>query len=185
MRRIILLTCAVSFCLTGQALPQAASHPTESSKAQQPRTPRLFVADSPAQTQREETAGVFVEMYETDWHKKRSKPYNLVRNLLDDVVSYLKSKKVVLAPDEASATYRLRLTVDRPLSRWIRVTVEAYDSTDKKLWQQVAQSGAWAMTGGQGFRDTIERLHKMLDTNLGEKGGLPLIAEHPELASAD
>jgi hypothetical protein len=160
-------------------------HPRpESSSAsdQAPATQELLqkstsAAQLPVQTQSPDVprkAGVFVEMYETDAHKKRSSP-EIAYQVVDDVVSYLKSQGVSITPDQSSAGYRLRLTVDRPMMKWVKVTVEAYRA-ETLLWQQVAESGG-GLDGSHGLRVTIDRLHKLLDANMGEKGGLPVFSE--------
>lgn len=161
--------------------PQPSNPSPNSKKDPEQRTPD----ESPPQVQPaspEQRVGVFVEMYETDAHKKRSKP-EIAYQVVDDVVAYLKSKGVALARDESSAAYRLRLTVDRPMMKWIKVTVEAYDQAEKKLWQQVAESGG-GLTGAHGLRVTTDRLHHLIDGNLGEESGLPLTSEQSALQSA-
>ncbi len=120
-------------------------------------------------------AGVYVDMYETDSHKKRSKP-EIAYAVTDDVVAYLKSKNVMLATDRASAAYRLQLTVDRPLMKWIRVTVQLFDGLDRQLWEKVAESGG-GVTGGHGLEVTIKRLHELLNSKISDLPVLPAEAQ--------
>lgn len=137
---------------------------------------------------------VFVFIQRTDAHVKRSSA-EVFHNTLNDLLSYLKGKEVAIAVDEfggrnhaesatpldtvfniardAKADYVLYIVVDRPFTKWIKVTVQSYAMDRTKLWQEEA-SNASALSGGQGFDSTMKRLHAQLDHRIG-KEGLPTL----------
>jgi len=69
----------------------------------------------------------------------------------------------------AGANVLLLLTVDRPKSQWIKVTVQAIDLSGKTLWQESA-SDMWRMTGKSGLQRTMNSLHAKLDPRIGGPG---------------
>jgi hypothetical protein len=86
--------------------------------------------------------------------------------LLDAVVEHLESKGFKVTSDQDAETpHRLHLLVDRPLMKWVKVTVQALDSSGELLWQEVAESGG-GLSGSHGLRVTRERLQKLLDKRL-------------------
>jgi len=139
------------------------------------------------------TAYFFVQR--TKGHLKYSKS-EVFLTVVDDVSAYLNTNHVALAKDEfggrthaesdmplstvlditrdSHATYLLYLIVDRPVTKWIKITVRAHDLSGKQLWQEETSSGG-GMSGGHGLRVTLDRLHKLLDKRLGQEG-LPLMA---------
>jgi hypothetical protein len=138
------------------------------------------------------TAFFFVQR--TKGHLKYSKS-EVFLEVVDDVSAYLNKNRVALAKDEfggrthaeadmplatvldiardSHATCLLYLIVDRPVTKWIKVTLRAYDLSGKQFWQEETASGG-GFSGAHGLRVTLERLHKLLDRRLGQEG-LPLI----------
>lgn len=117
-------------------------------------------------------ATVALVMRRTPKHEKYSKP-QVAFAVVDDVFEYLKTKNVSVAKSDASARYQLRLIIDRPITKWIDVRVQAFDSTGKLLWEDSASSGG-GVTGDHGLRVALEKIHAMLDKKLGEQNGLPV-----------
>ena len=140
------------------------------------------------------TAFFFVQR--TKGHINYSKS-EVFHSVVDDVYSYLATKDVALAKDEfggrthaedevpistvlhiardANATYVLYLIVDRPFTKWIKVTVRCYDLSGKQLWEESA-ADAGGLTGGHGLRVTLDRLHRLLDKRLGQRGLTVMVA---------
>jgi len=115
---------------------------------------------------------VFVDMERTESHTKRSSA-DVAYALVDAVTNHLKAKGVAVASGKSPAQYHLRLIVDRPVMKWVKVTVEAYGDGDQPLWTSVAESGG-GLSGEHGLRVATERLQKLIDGKLGEVNGLPL-----------
>jgi hypothetical protein len=135
---------------------------------------------------------VFVQRAQS--HVKFSKS-EVFHDVLDDLLGYLKTKNVAMATDEfggrtnsedqmplstvqgiardSGAKYLLYTLVERPVMKWIKVTVTCYDMSGQKLWEDQAESGG-GMSGGHGLRVTLDRLHENLDKRVGQ-AGLPLL----------
>ena len=73
---------------------------------------------------------------------------------------------------QVQANSLLFVTVDRPFTKWIKVTMQAYDLSGKLLWQEEA-SDAGSMTGKGGYQKTLKRIEASLSKRLGTPG-LPL-----------
>jgi len=138
---------------------------------------------------------VFVFVQRASSHVKYSKS-DVFHDVLNDVLGYVKEKNVAMATDQfggrsnsenemplatvqgiardAGATYLLYALVERPITKWIKVSVRCYDMAGQKLWEEQAESGG-GMSGGHGLRVTLDRLHERLDTRVGQPG-LPVAA---------
>jgi hypothetical protein len=141
-----------------------------------------------------EQTKVFVFVQRTDRHGKYSKS-EVFHDAMDDLLAYLKEKKVAIAVDEfggrnyaesatpmetvfkiardAGANSVLYVVVDRPLTKWIKVTVRCYDMTEKQLWIEESSNGS-SMSGGRGLKSTEQKLRERLDKHVG-KEGLPVL----------
>ena len=133
---------------------------------------------------------VFVFVQRSSSHIRFSKS-EVFHNVLDDLTSYFNQKNVVMAVDQfggrtnseedmslstvqsiardAGATYLLYALVERPVTKWIKVTVSCYDMSGRKLWAEEASSGG-GMSGGHGLEVTLGRLHEKLDKRIGQRG---------------
>ena len=133
---------------------------------------------------------VFVFVQRASSHVKFSKS-EVFHNVLDDLTSYFKQKNVVMAVDQfggrtnseeemalstvqsiardAGATYLLYALVERPLTKWIKVTVSCYDMSGQRLWAEESSSGG-GFSGGHGLEVTLDRLHEKLDKRIGQPG---------------
>jgi len=142
---------------------------------------------------------VFVFVQRTDRHAKYSSP-EVFHNVLNDLLAYLKTKNVAIAVDEfggrnhaegatpldtifniardAKATSVMYVVVDRPMTKWLRITVQCFDMNRKQLWQEEASSGG-GLSGGHGFEVSTKKLHAQLDKRLGQDG-LPILAAAKE-----
>lgn len=136
--------------------------------------------------------GVFVVVYRAPNHITSSSP-QVFHGFADSFISYLKSRDVNILEDpergilqtdqlmsvesqlnltkNAGAQYLLLATVERPLSKWIKVTVQSYDLSGKLLWSE--EAGAMGgMTGKEAPEKTLKSLQKKLDPRI-DKPGLP------------
>ena len=138
-------------------------------------------------------SGVYLIYYRTPMHVKASKP-EVFDEAMAAVNDYLTRKKVVIIADpergvirtqdtmspqnmanlarDATADSVLLVSVDRPVASWIKVTVEAYDLSGSKLWEESASYGG-GMNGKSAINKTMEKLHPKLDAHLA-KPGLPV-----------
>ncbi len=116
---------------------------------------------------------VFVFVQRAPSHVKYSKP-EVFHQVVDDLLSYIKQKNIATASDQfggrshsedpmpfetvqgiardAGANYLLYALVERPVTKWIKVTLRCYDMSGQKLWEEVAESG-----GGLSGADTVCR----------------------------
>ena len=60
----------------------------------------------------------------------------------------------------------LVLVVDRPLSKWLKITVQEKDSAGNVLWSEAVSDGGWGHLGAKGTLDVLEKVHKVIDTHL-------------------
>ena len=138
---------------------------------------------------------VFVFVQRTDRHSKYSSP-EVFHNVLNDLLDYLKTKNVAIAVDEfggrnhaegatpldtiftialdAKASSVMYVVVDRPVTKWLKITVQCFDMNRKQLWQEEVSSGG-GLSGGHGFEVSTKKLHAQLDKRLGQDG-LPILA---------
>jgi hypothetical protein len=137
-----------------------------------------------------QSEGVYVVAYRAPNHIKASSP-QVFHGFADDLIGYLKSREVnifedpergILQTDElisvdsllnltknAGAKYLLLATVDRPPTKWLKVTVQAYDLSGKVLWVEEASAGS-GMTGGGAPGKVLKTLQKKLDPRIAQPG---------------
>jgi hypothetical protein len=145
------------------------------------------------QTATAQTEGVYVVAYRAPNHVKFSSP-EVFHGFAKDLISYLKSRDVNILEDpergilqtdqlisvesllnltkNAGATYLFLATVERPATKWMKVTVQAYDLSGRLLWSEEADSGGMAMTGKGAPEKTLKLVQKKLDSRI-DKPGLP------------
>jgi hypothetical protein len=131
----------------------------------------------------------------TDRHAKYSKP-EVFHDALTDILDYLAAKNVAIAVDEfggrnhaegatpvdtvlsigrdAKASRVLYFVVDRPVTKWIKISVQCLDMTGKQLWQDEASNGG-GLSGSHGLEATTKALHSKLDSRIGQEC-LPVMA---------
>lgn len=135
-------------------------------------------------------AKVFVFVQRTDRHGKYSKS-EVFHDATDDLLAYLKEKNVAIAVDEfggrnyaesatpmetvfkiardANANNVLYVVVDRPPSKWIKITAQCYDMSEKQQWMEEASNSGSSMSGASGLKSTKQRLREGLDKHLGKE----------------
>jgi hypothetical protein len=148
-----------------------------------------------------QTESSFVAAFRTSAHVKNSSPL-VFDQVVDEVIGFLRSSDVALVNDplrgpsnqiprlqedisredllagamDAGATYLLIITVDRPISQWMKVTVESYDLSGKMLWREIAGYSGWTnVNSKKALPEIMKKLGEQLSARFG-KPGLPLIA---------
>jgi len=138
-------------------------------------------------------SGVYLIYYRTPMHVQASKP-EAFDEAIAAVTDYLTTKKVVIIADpergvirtqdtmspqnmanlarDATADSVLLVSVDRPIASWIKLTVDAYDLSGSRLWEESASYGG-GMNGKSAINKTMEKLQPKLDVHLA-KPGLPV-----------
>jgi hypothetical protein len=161
--------------------------------AQEPVPPANLTAETPLAVPAQQKVFVFVQR--TDRHAKYSKP-EVFHDALNDILTYLAEKNVAIAVDEfggrnhaegatpldtifsiardAKANSVLYFVVDRPATKWIKISAECFDISGKSLWQEEASSGG-GLSGAHGLEVTSKKLHAQLDRRIGQEG-LPVLA---------
>src|SRR5215472_2651055 len=148
--------------------------------------------DAEPQVPPAQAEGVYVILYRAPSHITYSTP-QVFHGFADNLISYLKSRDVNILEDpergilqtdqlmsiesqlnltkNAGAKYLCLATVERPVSKWIKVTVQSYDLSGKLLWSE--EAGAMGgMTGKEAPEKTLKSLQKKLDPRI-DKPGLP------------
>src|SRR3954452_9617019 len=143
------------------------------------------------------THGVYLIAYRTPGHVRTSSP-DVFHSAAADLRKLLEEKRVELVRDsergfienesqmsvesmtklakEAGAASLLLLTVDRPASKWIKLTLRSYSLDGKLLWEDNVDSGMSPMNGTAGYKKCFEKLGKSLPARIGGPGS-PVMVE--------
>ena len=142
------------------------------------------------QVEQAQPAKAYFAAYRTPAHVKRSQAAVFVE-VTDGLVEFLHSKNIALVKGpttevhipvktllkkvrQAGAGSLIYVTVDRPISVWIKITVECFDDSGKLLWKEDS-SDMWSMRGKGGTKKSLARMEAKLDKKLGGPG-LPISA---------
>jgi hypothetical protein len=150
-----------------------------------------------------EQAKVYIFVQRTDAHGKYSKS-EVFHDAMNDLLAFLKEKNIAIAVDEfggrnyaesatpketvfkiardAKANSVLYVVVDRPVTKWIKITAQCFDMNEKQLWTEEASNGS-SMSGGDGLKNTTKKLREKLDPHVG-KEGLPVLPAAEPAAAA-
>ncbi len=134
-----------------------------------------------------QSGSAFFAALRTQNHIARSDS-NKFNEAVDGVEQFLTSNKVVLREDpvrtkfrlestmskenlihvaeDAGASYVLQLTVDRPATSWIELTMQCFDLQGKQLWEERA-SGANQFTSSGHVQKAVKKLTSRLVPKLG------------------
>lgn len=151
------------------------------------------VIGSFAQAPQSSPNGVYVAALRTPAHVSRSSA-EVFHQVVDGVLDQLKSKHVPLAVDpsrpmiqseeampvatllnaakDSGAASLLVLTVDRPATSWLKLSVQAYDMSGMPLWEEHASYGG-GLNGGKAVQEVTGKISKQLAPRFG-KPGLPV-----------
>ena len=136
--------------------------------------------------------GSYVAAFRTSKHVMASKP-EVFHDAVGEVVRYLDDRKVDLVSDplrsrietqdaisidslvkiakQAGASYLLYIIVDRPVTQWLKVTVQCYDLDQKMLWQGSAgYTGAFDVNSKKALPEIMKKLDKQLAPRLEHPG---------------
>jgi S1-C subfamily serine protease len=137
--------------------------------------------------------GVLAVGYRTPAHTQRSSS-EVFQQVIDSLLLYLRAAGVALMNDRpigqvaqppsifnlvgsverAGGSAVIVITVDRPMTKWIKVDIDAYDTAGKKLWTESEAEGG-GMTSGGKIDSALDKLKLKLATHIGS-AALPL---HP------
>ncbi len=146
--------------------------------------------EPPVATGSGDQAKVYVFVQRTDRHGKYSSS-EVFMNAKNDLFSYLKEKNVTIAVDQfagrdyaesatpmeavykiardAKASSVLYVVVDRPVTKWIKVTAECFEIGGQKIWTEEASNGG-GMSGDSGLKNAEKTLREKLDKHVGQRG---------------
>ena len=136
--------------------------------------------------------GSYVAAFRTPKHVMASKP-DVFHGAVHEVVSYLENNKVDMVSDplrsrietedaisipslvkiakDADASYLLYIVVDRPVTQWLKVTLQCYDLDQKMIWQESAgYTGAFDVNSKKALPEIMKRLGKQLAPRMGHEG---------------
>ncbi|MFY9841858.1 MAG: hypothetical protein WCD02_10565 [Terriglobales bacterium] len=150
--------------------PTQQMHPTPE---KQPALETQPAAIAPSQVVAD-TADIAVVMQTTAKADKYCKP-ETIASVLSDTISYVTSKGFKIGP-AAAGKNTLMLVVDRPMSKWLEITVQGRDASGTVLWSEKVSDGGWGHLGTAGTLNTLEKVHRIIDTRL---------SSHPEITAAN
>lgn len=150
----------------------------------------LSAAPLAAQTESPKPVGIYFAAYRTPAHIRYSKP-EVFHDIVSGVVEYLGKNNVFIVQDpvrkriesadliptatlvniarDAGASSVLLLTVDRPKTKWVKLTVEAFDLSGALLWKESVDEGG-GLSGKGGVEKALSKLQMRLDPRLGRPG---------------
>jgi hypothetical protein len=136
---------------------------------------------------KQEPNGVFLAALRTQNHITRSS-VDKFNEAVDGVEQFLTSNNVVLREDpirgkfrlestmskenlihvaeDADASLVLQLTVDRPATAWIELTMQCFDLQGKQLWEERA-AGANQFSSSGHVQKAVKKLASRLEPRLG------------------
>jgi len=141
-----------------------------------PKVAALDAAATPTVTQdAPPKPAVALELQTTARAQKYCKPQTIT-DVMSDTTAYLTAKGVAMGTIAVSS-YKLTLVVDRPLSKWIKITVQMRDHSDNLLWSETVEDGGWGHAGGTGTLNVLDKIHQIMDAKLGAQNGLPVVVQ--------
>jgi hypothetical protein len=99
--------------------------------------------------------------------QKYCKP-ETISAVLSDANAYLTSKGMTIGTT-ATSSRALVLIVNRPMSKWIEITVQERDHAGNVLWSEKVSDSGWGHLGTTGLLNTLEKVHKIIDAKIPEK----------------
>jgi hypothetical protein len=109
-------------------------------------------------------ADIAVVMHTTSAADKYCKP-ETISSVLSDTISYLTSKGLKIGPAPTANT-ALIIVVNRPVTKWLEITVQGRDRSGNVLWSEKVSDGGWGHLGTAGTLKTLEKVHQIIDTDL-------------------
>jgi hypothetical protein len=117
------------------------------------------------------TDTVAIVIHTTASADKYCKP-ETIASVLSDTTAYVQSKGFTLGTVANSKT-TLVLIVNRPMSKWIEITVQGRDASGNSLWSEKAtettMAAQWHM-GTKGTLTALDKVHQIIDAHLQLEG---------------
>ena len=83
-------------------------------------------------------------------------------------------ESVLFLARQAGATYLLYVRIDRPVTKWLKISLQCYDMEGQMLWQEeAAHGGGW--NSSESLKKITAELDKRLEPKLGGPGLLPVL----------
>jgi hypothetical protein len=98
--------------------------------------------------------------------QKYCKP-ETISAVLSDANAYLTSKGMTIGTT-ATSSRTMVLIVNRPISKWIEITVQERDHAGNVLWSEKVSDSGWGHLGTTGLLNTLEKVHKIIDAKIPE-----------------
>jgi outer membrane biosynthesis protein TonB len=166
-----------------QPAPAPAMEPPATT-APQPAVPvNSPVAQSPTKS------AVYFFASRTSAHAKRSSS-EVFQGVVSELDGFLKENNVVVREDpirkrhtseaefpkeillkdagDSGAAYVLYLTVDRPVSQWVKLTAQCFAMSGELLWEENAGSGMGGINGAGGVKSALEKLRRQFNPRIGK-----------------
>jgi hypothetical protein len=177
---IVVAMIEVSSVSPGAAANTSTAEPTESNSSENDAPPTAGTAGPEPNSVR--AAGVLFMAQRTSAHIQYSSR-GVFQAIVDDLLLFLRSNRVPLANDAANqpvltedavsvysltavaknvgASALLLVIVDRPLSKWVKVSVMCYEPSGGLLWEEKAQAGG-GITSKKQIEKSLRRLEKQV-----------------------
>ncbi len=201
------MLCAVMVLLSLVCRAQeGTSLPPEQPETAQPQPPVLQLPQVlpqfpsiPAQSPRLQE-GSYLFIYRTPAHVQRSDP-DTFHNAARAVRDLLREQQVSIFEDpmrgtietsetfsmesvlnlarQSGGTYLIYVTIDRPVTKWLKILLQCYDLNGKLVWQEeAAHGGGW--NSSESIKKITNELNKRLTPRLGGPGLPPILTGIPE-----
>ena len=164
-----------------------------------PRAPST-PSSSPSEPVKRKLSGTLFLACRTDKHRAYSSG-EVFQGIVDDVLLFLKQNKLRLANDDlgrtlqvestistyeatavakkAGASHVMVLTVDRPVSAWVKLRLQCLTADGAVLWDEQAQNGSWVKAGAGGVKAAMEKFKAQIAKQL-KQISLPLSEPAPQ-----
>ncbi len=143
------------------ALPEPVK-PVELEPANPPNKDNPAKAEAPAAVTHEYDVAVVI--HTTERARERCKP-ETISALVADMPAYLQSKGYVVGP-AGKAEVVVTITIDRPMSKWVELSIHVETAAGKALLDEKVSDGGWGHLGTKGLENTLTQVHKLLDEKL-------------------
>jgi hypothetical protein len=149
--------------------------------------------------------GSYLFTWRTPGHVKFSDP-EAFHNAAQAVRELLAEHQIVIFPDpvrgkivtsevfstesklalarRSGAAYLLEVSIDRPITKWLKIKIECYDMTGKLLWQEEASHGG-GLNSAESLKKVTGELHQRLEQHLGGPGLLTTMPEKTAVPGAN
>ena len=107
---------------------------------------------------------VAVVIHTTQRATKYCKPETIAA-VVDDLPKYLTSKGYVVGPAD-KAEIVVSVTVDRPMSKWVELVIEAKTTKGETLLNEKVSDSGWGHLGAVGLANTLTKAHQLMDEKL-------------------